>query len=107
MPHSTGSGKVCRCVSAERFSSASRRRTASSVHALPEPARSRPFALIVTRPVLPIPDSGARGGEAGAAARRRADAGREHGVPEERTQVLVVGGGLGGVAAALAAAEAG
>src|SRR4051794_41724637 len=28
-------------------------------------------------------------------------------MPEERTQVLVVGGGLGGVAAALAAAEAG
>ena len=57
MPHSAGSGKACRCVSAERLASASMRRTASSAHAL-EPRRSRLFAG--RRHVRSFPDPGAR-----------------------------------------------
>ena len=56
MPQSAGSGKACRCVSAERLASASMRRTASSAHAL-EPLRSRPFRGVVTRAVSPIAQS--------------------------------------------------
>src|SRR5919205_3630096 len=47
MPQASGSGKGCRCVSAERLASASMTRTASSVHAL-DPRRSRPRGDVVT-----------------------------------------------------------
>src|SRR5436190_8755789 len=49
IPHSGGSGNACRCVSAERLSSASMRRTASLAHSL-EPWRSRLVPGVVTRP---------------------------------------------------------
>ncbi len=53
MPHSAGSGKACRCVSAERLASASMRRTASSAHAL-EPEGLATVPGIVTCAVSPI-----------------------------------------------------
>ena len=56
MPHSSGSGKACRCVSADRLASASMRRTASFAHARgSRGSRGRPFGDVVTRAVSPIP----------------------------------------------------
>ncbi len=55
-PTPQAAGIRCRCVSAERFASASMRRTASLAHSL-EPRRPRPLANVVTPVVSPIPAS--------------------------------------------------